>query len=109
MGQVFVNIKPGDDVESLRVYADSRFAILPDFFADDIVIDAMQLPAEIVELPSEHFLIQPIANRDAMLISVCNTSEQDMKVYLAGGDEERRITYSDIFFWERRGNMDLRN
>src|SRR5204863_443782 len=41
---ITVEVLPGDGAEKLRVECPTRFIVLPDFFADDIVIDARKLP-----------------------------------------------------------------
>ena len=37
--------------------APCRFAVMPDFFADDIVVDATELPVAQADLPSDNFLL----------------------------------------------------
>ena len=44
LGQLFVRTEPKEGVRALRVEASCRFAVLPDFFADDIMLDATELP-----------------------------------------------------------------
>src|SRR6266853_1777297 len=41
----------------LRIDCPGRFVVLPDFFADDILVDARKLPIDQVELPSENFVL----------------------------------------------------
>ena len=43
VGAAFIKTTAGAGVEKLRVGAPCRFAILPDFFGDDIVVDAAAL------------------------------------------------------------------
>ncbi|MCX5671506.1 MAG: hypothetical protein NTU94_09340, partial [Planctomycetota bacterium] len=56
-GQVFIRTEARGGAGRLRVEAPCRFAVLPDFFADDIAVDAAELPAARAELPSENFLL----------------------------------------------------
>ena len=49
MGQVFVKTEPKEGARALRVEATCRFAVLPDFFADDIMLDATDLPVSRAE------------------------------------------------------------
>jgi hypothetical protein len=44
-GDVAVEVQPGEGAGKLRVECPTRFIVLPDFFADDILIDARKLPA----------------------------------------------------------------
>jgi hypothetical protein len=63
MGGAFVRTEARSGASGLRVRAPSRFVVLPDFFADDIVIDAAEIPVPRAELPSEHFLLHMIPGR----------------------------------------------
>ena len=56
-GDVSVQAEPGTGAGKLRVECPGRFGVLPDFFADDITIDATRLPLDAVELPSENFVL----------------------------------------------------
>lgn len=100
MGQVFVETEPRGGVGALRIEAPCRFAVLPDFFADDIVVDATELPVSEAELPGENFLLQMLEGRDAIVMSVWDSREQDIRVTLAGGDGGRVIEASEIPYGE---------
>lgn len=82
----------------LRVDAPSRFVALPDFFADDIVVDALQIPASQADLPSENFLLHLAGNRDALAMVVFENREQDVRIHLGGEGPQRRILASDVEF-----------
>ena len=81
---------------SLRVEAPCRFAILPDFFADDIVVDAAELPVRQAELPSDNFVLHLLPDGNAMVMTVVKTSEEDVRVTLSGEGDQRRITGSEL-------------
>ena len=70
MGQVFVKTEPREGVTRLRVESPCRFAVMPDFFADDIVVDAAELPVSKAELPSENFLLHMVDDGDAIVMAV---------------------------------------
>ena len=93
-GEVAVEVEPGAGAKSLRVDCASRFLVLPDFFADDIVIDAARIPGAAAEIPSENFIVQPAGTGDALVMTVFENREQDVKIALA----DRRITSSSIEF-----------
>ena len=57
-GKVFVKVLPGQGATSLEVGSDARYAILPDFFADDTVYDARRFEMESLSVPAENFLFQ---------------------------------------------------
>ena len=65
MGQSFVQVIPSESSNTVRVVSQSRFAVMPDFFADDIVVDARSLPPAKAELPSDSFLLNLLGDGDA--------------------------------------------
>lgn len=71
---------------------------MPDFFADDIVVDAAQIPIATAELPSENFLIHLLPDRNAIVMTVADSREQDAKVTLSGSDSQRLINRSDVYY-----------
>jgi hypothetical protein len=87
--------------QALRVECPSRFAVLPDFFADDILFDARKVPLDKVELPSENFLLLFTGKQDAIVMSVFENRAQDVSVTLAGTGDERAITGSEIEFGKK--------
>jgi hypothetical protein len=97
-GEVFLQVEPGSGAGQLRVDCRSRFVVLPDFFADDILIDAHKLPPDTVELPSENFLLQLAGKGDSITACVFENRKQDAKVTLTGTGDERTITGSEIGF-----------
>ncbi|RJP29947.1 MAG: hypothetical protein C4527_10745 [Candidatus Omnitrophota bacterium] len=100
LGQPFVHTKPLDAVEKLTIQSVSRFAVLPDFFASDIVIDARQLAVSKADLPSENLLLQYLGNGEAILITVCNQMEQDISIVLNEREEQKFITETQIHYGE---------
>src|SRR5205807_1955392 len=56
-GDIAVQVEPGSGAGRLRVECPSRFVVLPDFFADDMLIDARAIPPNAAELPSENFVL----------------------------------------------------
>ncbi|MBI3855235.1 MAG: hypothetical protein HY293_06055 [Planctomycetes bacterium] len=101
-GDVAVEVQPGEGAGKLRVDCPSRFIVLPDFFADDIVIDARKLPAASVEIPSENFLLQLAGKGDAIVMSVFENKEQDVRLALSGTGDDRVAAGSEIEFGKNR-------
>jgi hypothetical protein len=99
-GDVSVQAEPGAGAGKLRVECPGRFAVLPDFFADDLTIDATRLPAamETVELPSENFVLHMTADGNAIGMCVFETRKQDVTVRLEGAGERRVLSGSEIGF-----------
>lgn len=97
-GEVAVQVEPGPGAGKLRVECPGRFVVLPDFFADDITIDASKLPLNAIELPSENFVLHLMGQGDAIAMCVFENRQQDVKVTLAGAGEQRQATGSEIGF-----------
>jgi hypothetical protein len=94
MGQTFVRTEPRLGTAALAVDAPSRYLVLPDFFADDIVFDFTDCPFESAELPSENFVLHMLPGRRTLLMTVSDAREQDVEVHLAGKLVERsQIAY----------------
>ncbi len=98
MGQAFVVIEPQGDAAGVRLEAPCRFAVLPDFFADDIVVDATELPVARGELPSENFLIHLLPDQQALVMAVWDVRGDDVEVTLAGEGNQRQIAASEVRF-----------
>ena len=101
-GDVSVQVDPGVGAAKLRVESPGRFVILPDFFADDITIDAARLPLNTIDLPSENFVLHPTANGDAIAMCVFENRQQDVRVTLAGQGGKRIVTGSEIGFEKKK-------
>jgi len=96
MGQAFVETEPREGTQALAVAAPCRFTVLPDFFSDDIVIDATGIPVDGVELPADNFLLHMLAGGDCVLMAVWNPPVAYPHGTLAGNGKERRLEQSTI-------------
>lgn len=96
MGQAFVQVMPDESCRAVRIEAASRFAVMPDFFADDIVVDAQLLPTAKADLPSDSFLLNLLGDGEAILMSVWSNRQDDVSVALAGQGADRRIDSTDV-------------
>jgi hypothetical protein len=97
-GDIAVQVEPGSGAGRLRVECPSRYVVLPDFFADDILIDARSIPPETAELPSENFLLHMVGNGDAVAMCVFENRKEDVKVALSGSGDQRKVTASEMAF-----------
>jgi hypothetical protein len=102
-GELFVEAQAESGQAPLRVECPSRFAVLPDFFADDILFDPHKVSQDQVELPSENFLLHLTGKQDAIVMAVFQNRDQDVRVTLAGNGDARAITGSEIEFG-KKGN-----
>lgn len=97
-GDVSFQVEPRAGAGKLRVECPGRFLVLPDFFADDITLDAARLPLDGVELPSENFVLHLTGQGDALAMCVFENRRQDVRVTLAGAGAGRQVTGSEIGF-----------
>ena len=100
MGQVFVETTAREGAGSLRVEAPCRFMVLPDFFADDIVLDALELPGAQAELPADHVVLRLLPDHRAIVMTVVKTAAEDVRVGLAGEGAGRRFEDSAVPYGE---------
>jgi hypothetical protein len=96
MGQTFVKTEPRSGAAGLRVEAPCRFVVMPDFFADDIVVQASEIPVAKAELPSENFLLHLLGEGDAIVMSVWNSAQEDVRVELSGDGPDRAVRASEM-------------
>lgn len=106
MGQVFVRTEPSGSLPTaaLAVEAPCRFVVLPDFFADDIVVDAARMPLDTADLPSENFLLRLLPGGDAIVMSVTTSRDEDARIELSGprnDQNQRRVIRSSLLFGQQ--------
>src|ERR1043166_4687136 len=99
---VALETEPGAGAVGLRVECPSRYALLPDFFADDMAIDATKIPLPAIEVPSENFVLQPAPDGEAIVMAVFENRDQDVRLTVSGEKEKRTITGSEIRFGKGR-------
>lgn len=97
-GEVTVQVEPGAGAGQLGLECPGRFVVLPDFFADDITLDAARLSLDAVDLPSENFVLHPTGDGEALALGVFESRQQDVRVTLTGKDGQRRANGSEIPF-----------
>lgn len=101
-GEVLLETAPGKGAERLRLSCPGRFVILPDFFADDIVLDARETIPSRVDIPSEHFLVHPTAGGRTLAMAIFENREQDVRLRLEGSGDDRKVASSEIRFGKGR-------
>jgi hypothetical protein len=101
-GDVAVQVEPGPGAATLRVECPSRYAVLPDFFANDIILDPVHMPVDVADVPSDNVLLHLAGAEDTLAVCVFENRDQDVRVTLAGKGEGRTITGSEITFGKGR-------
>lgn len=97
-GEPAVELEPGPGASGLRVACPTRFVVLPDFFADDIVLDARRMPLPVAELPSENFYLHLANDGGCIVMCVFENRSQDVKATLVGDGDQRLVSSSDVAF-----------
>lgn len=96
-GAPFIKTTVGRGVDKVRVQAPCRFAVLPDFFADDILLDAAAIRVPQAEVPSENFLLHMLPGGGAILMTVSESRDNDIEIGLSD-TTPREIVRSDIAY-----------
>lgn len=99
-GGPFIKTTARAGVEKLRVHAPCRFAVLPDFFGDDIVVDAAAIPVVQAELPSENFLLHLLPGGETVLMTVSESRDNDIGITLSGTGP-RELVAADISYGKK--------
>ncbi len=84
-GQICLEVSPGKGMDKLLVQIDSRYVVVPDFFADDLVFNPEgfedSVPAERgpfrIGLPAENFLLHMLKGNDAIVMCVWESDKQN--------------------------------
>ncbi len=58
VGQALVAVQPGQGATSIAVRANARYALLPDFFADDVIYDPTKHASSVLPIPADNFVLQ---------------------------------------------------
>jgi len=66
----FITITPGKNAASVEVRANARYAVLPDFFADDVVFDPVKFAMPALSVPAENFLLQFIEGGSSIVMCI---------------------------------------
>ncbi|MDZ4860025.1 MAG: hypothetical protein SGI88_13690 [Candidatus Hydrogenedentes bacterium] len=100
VGQPFVKVQPLKRARAIIVGAPCDYVVLPDFFADDIVIGAEDIPAQTAELPSENFLLQLFDQGNGIVMNVWDKRNQDVRVTMGKAAGRSVIESTEIEFGE---------
>jgi hypothetical protein len=84
-GQICLEVSPGKGMNEFLIQVDSRYVVVPDFFADDLVFNPESfegsVPAERgpfrIGLPAENFLLYMLKGNDAIVMCVWESDKQN--------------------------------
>jgi len=76
-GQICLEVSPGKGMDKLLVQVDSRYVVVPDFFADDLVFNREGFEGSHIGLPAENFLLHMLEGNDAIVMCVWESDKQN--------------------------------
>ena len=94
--QALVEVQPGENLGSVALEAQSRYAVLPDIFGGDLLISAEHAPADKLRFPSERVMAQLLDGGHAILACAWRSDAQAVKLSAHGAGAERQFTSTDI-------------
>ncbi len=104
-GEPILKASPKGTASALRLSAPCRLGVLPDFFADDFLIDARLLPAKRAEIPSDNIFLHMTGDGGTIVAALWEKNEKDLSVSLSGEGEARVIDSTDLFFGSKGGSV----
>jgi len=95
-GQAMLEMTGGPSADRFFVWSNTRYIVVPDFFADDMVFRASACDLPRFGLPAESFLLSLIDGGDCMLMCVWRSAEQDAYAVATGEGADRAIRGCEI-------------
>jgi len=95
-GQAMLEMTGGQAADRFFAWSKTRYVVVPDFFADDMVFDAPSCDLLRFGLPAENFLLSLIEGGDSMLMCVWRSAEQQAYAVATGEGPGRAIRGCEI-------------
>jgi len=80
----FVKVSPVENAPALRVRARTRFAVIPDFFGDDMVFDSRRSPGDRLFVPAENLLLSLAGDGRTILMAAWPAGDQEVDALIGG-------------------------
>lgn len=97
----FVQTEARGGTQRLRIETQSRFGMVPDFYADDITLDAAKIPVAQAHVPTENMFAQALTVCPALAVSLWNGPPQEIAIHLTGEGDRRTISALDVRYAPR--------
>lgn len=91
-----VEARAGDGMDRLLVEGRSRYAVVPDIFAGDFVIDPVAVQPARLRMPSENLLLQLTDDGNAIVACAWRSGEQAVRLAVEGSGDSRVIIATEI-------------
>jgi len=95
-GQAMLEMTGGQAADRFFAWSNTRYVVVPDFFADDMVFSASACDLPRFGLPAENFLLNLIDGGDCLLACVWRSAEQEAYAVATGDGAERAIRGCEI-------------
>lgn len=95
-GQIQVEMNPGENVDAVRLIAETNFVVVPDFFADDLVYSAQDFDTSWAGLPAENFYLHLAEDGDVIITCAWESTGRNVRVLFSTGGAGRHISGSEI-------------
>lgn len=92
----YIETEAREGVERAVATSASKFAVVPDWFGGDIVVNAEKTRAAELRVPSERMLLQFVEGGDAILAFVWLTGDQKVGINIGGEGGARVISRTEI-------------
>jgi len=93
-----IEIKPSENMKGISLLSPIEYGIVPDFIADDLILDPKEYPStNTLHIPSSNLFLGLLRGRNNMLVVTWPKGEQQMRLVLAGNQEEPRLIESVDF------------
>jgi len=104
--RAFVETEPRQGAERLVASCASAFAVVPDGFAGDLVVNAARTPAERLRFPRENLLLQCVEGGEAILVFAWLSPNQEVAATLQGQGTERVLATTELGYrWDQRASV----
>jgi hypothetical protein len=95
-GQVCLEVSPGKGMNEFLIQVDSRYVVVPDFFADDLVFNPESFEGSLIGLPAENFLLHMLEGNNAIVMCVWESDKQSTQAVSLSTGQGHVINSCDI-------------
>jgi len=99
LGRPLVEVIPGKGSAAIQVRGEFRFSFVPDFFGDDVLYDAREIPASRVYPPAENFLVNLMEGHSVLTVLVWpRGGGEEVFLQASGEGPRRRFSQAQVSF-----------
>ncbi|MCK5850414.1 MAG: hypothetical protein KAH23_05815 [Kiritimatiellae bacterium] len=95
-GEPSVTVHCDKGLKNLKITADIRYVLVPNFFGDDMVFTGTSLDVDSIPLPAEKMFLNMITGGNSIMMCVCEDDKQDCRVVFSGAGKKRIIVGAEV-------------